>query len=99
MIIGIFINAILGVIMILMIVAFGYPRFLIYTNAINNQIKSDNRATVLSTVNMFASILRAILYPIVGLLGEWNVYAVFIITGAMILVFTITCRVKNEYLE
>lgn len=99
MIIGIFINAILGVIMILMIVAFGYPRFLIYTNAINNQIKSDNRATVLSTINMFASILRAILYPIVGLLGEWNVYAIFIITGAMILVFTITCRVKNEYLE
>jgi MFS family permease len=97
--IGIFINVIIGIIMILMIVAFGYPRFLIYTNAINNQIASENRATVLSTINMFSSILRAIMYPIIGVLGEINVYAVFLITGLMILIFTVTSRVKKEYLE
>ncbi len=88
----------LGLVLILTIVAFGYTRYLIFVNGINLQIESENRATVLSTINMFGSLLRAILYPFVGLLVEWNVFSVFIMTGALILLFTLLTRSKNEYL-
>ena len=88
----------LGLALILTIVAFGYTRYLIFVDGINLQIESENRATVLSTINMFGSLLRAILYPFVGLLVEWNVFSVFIMTGSLILFFTLLTRSKNEYL-
>ncbi|MFX1573810.1 MAG: MFS transporter [Promethearchaeota archaeon] len=95
---GFTINPILGVLLILTIVAFGYPRYLVYVNGINRQIKSENRATVLSTINMFRSFLAAIIYPFIGIFVEWNLFAVFILTGILILIFTVLTRVKNEYL-
>ena len=88
----------LGVAIILIIVAFGYTRYFIFVNGINTQIESENRATVLSTINMFGSLIRAIIYPFVGLLVEWNVFAVFLITGGLILILTIFTRSKSEYL-
>ena len=87
-----------GVAIVLIIVAFGYTRYLIFVDGINTQIESENRATVLSTINMFGSLIRAIIYPFVGLLVEWNVYAVFIIIGGLILILTIFTRSKSEYL-
>ena len=88
----------LGVAIILIIVAFGYTRYLIFVDGINTQIESENRATVLSTINIFGSVIRAFVYPLVGLLVEWNVFAVFIITGGLILILTIFTRSKSEYL-
>ncbi|MFX1468633.1 MAG: MFS transporter [Promethearchaeota archaeon] len=88
----------LGLVIVLAIVAFGYSRYLIFVDGINLQMESENRATVLSTINMFGSFLRAILYPIVGLLVEWNIFVVFIMTGGLILLFTIFTRSKSEYL-
>lgn len=88
----------LGLTCILIIVAFGYTRYLIFVDGINSQIESENRATVLSTINMFGSLLRAILYPFVGLLVEWNVFIVFIMTGGLILFFSIFTRSKSESL-
>ncbi len=95
---GFSINAILGIILLLVIVAVGYPRFLIYVNGINKQIASENRATVLSTINMFGSLLMAVTYPFIGLLVEWNPFVVFIIIGVLIIFFTTLTRVKNDYL-
>jgi MFS family permease len=91
-------NTILGVLFVLIIVGIGYPRFLLYMNGINKYIESENRATVLSTINMFANILRAILNPIVGILVMWNINGFFLIMGIGILIFTLFTRVKNEYL-
>jgi hypothetical protein len=88
----------IGVGIIFTIVAFGYTRYLIFVDGINLQIESENRATVLSTINMFGSFLRAIIYPFVGLLVEWSIFGVFIITGCLILFFTIFTRSKSEYL-
>ncbi|MFX1328539.1 MAG: MFS transporter [Promethearchaeota archaeon] len=88
----------LGLVIVLAIVAFGYSRYLIFVDGINLQMESENRATVLSTINMFGSFLRAMLYPIVGLLVEWNIFVVFIMTGGLILLFTIFTRSKSEYL-
>ena len=95
---GFTLNPILGIILLLTIVAFGYPRFLIYVNGINKQIESENRATVLSTVNMFGSFLMAIIYPFIGLAVEWNLFVVFLIIGIVILIFTALTRVKNDFL-
>jgi len=89
---------ILGIFMLFLIVSFGYTRGLIYINGINKQIESENRATVLSTINMFGSISMAILYPFIGLIVEWNLYVMFIIIGIMILILTAFTKVKSEYL-
>jgi MFS family permease len=95
---GLTTNIFLGILIVIIIVGFGYTRFLHYMNGINKFIESENRATVLSTVNMFSSILRTIFNPIVGLLVMWNIYAFFIIIGVTILILTFFTRVKNEYL-
>ncbi|MCK4382693.1 MAG: MFS transporter, partial [Candidatus Lokiarchaeota archaeon] len=60
--------------------------------------ESENRATVLSTINMFGSISMAILYPFIGLIVEWNLFIMFIIIGIMILIFTAFTKIKSEYL-
>ena len=92
-------NAILGILLILTIVATGYPRYLIYINGINKQVESENRATVLSTINMFTSFLRALIFPFIGIiLDKWNVFIVFIFIGGLIILFTLLLRVKNDYL-
>ncbi|MFX0104622.1 MAG: MFS transporter [Candidatus Hodarchaeota archaeon] len=88
----------IGIAIMLTIVAFGYTRYLIFVDGINTQIESENRATVLSTINMFGSLLRAIFYPFIGLLVEWSVFGVFIITGIMIIFFTVFTRSKSEFL-
>jgi hypothetical protein len=88
----------IGVAIIFTIVAFGYTRYLIFVDGINLQIESENRATVLSTINMFGSLIRAVIYPFVGLLVEWSVFMVFILTGILILFFTVFTRSKSEYL-
>ena len=89
---------IIGVFMLFLIVSFGYTRGLIYINGINNQIESENRATVLSTINMFGSISMAILYPFVGLIVQMNLFIMFLIIGIVILILTAFSRVKSEYL-
>jgi len=89
----------LGIIILLVIVGFGYPRYLIYMHGVNKQIESENRATVLSTINMFQSLSMAILYPLIGFVVEtWSVYWFFIFNGIAILIFTMFTRVKNDYL-
>ena len=98
-ILGFAVFPILGILMFFLIVGFGYTRGLIYINGINKQIESENRATVLSTINMFGSISMAILYPFIGLIVvEWNLFIMFIIIGVIILILTAFTKVKSEYL-
>ncbi len=97
-ILGFAVIPIIGVLMLFLIVSFGYTRGLIYINGINKQIESENRATVLSTINMFGSLSMAILYPFVGLIVELNLFIMFIIIGIVILILTAFSRVKSEYL-
>jgi len=97
-ILGFVVIPILGIIMLFLIVSFGYTRGLIYINGINKQIESENRATVISTINMFGSISMAILFPFVGLIVELNLFIMFIIIGIVILILTALSRVKSEYL-
>jgi MFS family permease len=97
-ILGFAVIPIIGILMLFLIVGFGYTRGLIYINGINRQIESENRATVLSTINMFGSIARAILYPFIGFIVDWNLFIMFLIIGVSILILTALTKVKSEYL-
>jgi MFS family permease len=95
---GFTLNLYLGIFLVFVIVAFGYPRSLIYVNGINRQIEADERATVLSTINMFGSFFMALLNLLVGFIGSLNIFYVFIFVGIAIILFTIFTRAKSEYL-
>ena len=84
--------------LILIVIGFGFSRSILFIGGINKQIKTDNRATVLSTINMFASLIRTILYPLIGILVMWNLNLTFIALGTIIIVATLLSQVKSEYL-
>lgn len=85
--------------LILIVIGFGFSRSLLFTKGINKQIKTQNRATVISTISMIASLLRVILYPLIGFLGMMNLNITFLFLGAVIIVFALISRIKTEYLE
>jgi len=91
-------NLYIGILLILVIVAFGYPRFLIYVNGINRQIEAEERATVLSTINMFGSFSMAVLNLLVGFIGTLNIFYVYLLAGISIILLSIFTRAKSEYL-
>ncbi|MFX0138331.1 MAG: MFS transporter [Candidatus Hodarchaeota archaeon] len=84
--------------LILIVIGFGFSRSLIFVKGINNQIETENRATVISTINMVASLIRALLYPLVGYFVMWNLSMTFLMLGTLIIVFALISRTKNEYL-
>lgn len=91
-------NFILGITFLLIIVAVGYPRYLLFVNGINRVVESENRATVLSTIHMFTSVLRTIFFIFIGYIVSWNIFAIFIIIGGLIIILTFFSKVKSEYL-
>jgi MFS family permease len=97
-IMGLNANPYLGIFLVLIIVGSGYPRYLIYVNGINKQIEAEERATVLSTINMFRSFFMAIMFLIIGIIGTINIIYIFLFVGVAILIFTIFTRVKKDYL-
>ncbi|MFX1365540.1 MAG: MFS transporter [Promethearchaeota archaeon] len=84
--------------LILIVIGFGFTRSLIFVKGVNKQIETENRATVISTINMMASFIRAILYPFVGILVMWNLNMTFIILGIIITMSALITRIKSEYL-
>jgi len=86
----------LSIVLILIVIGFGFSRKILFVKSINFQIESENRATVLSTINMAGSLLRTVLYPFIGYLVMWNLNYTFIILGATIMVLIAISRIKNE---
>jgi len=86
------------IILFLIVIGLGLSRYIIFTNGINKQITKDNRATVLSTINVFSGILKAILYPLVGYLVLININVLYVVFGAMILFIALNSRIKKDYL-
>jgi MFS family permease len=84
--------------LILIVIGFGFSRSLIFVKGINQQIKTENRATVISAINMIASLIRAILYPLVGYLVMWNLNLTFIVLGVIIIIFAVISRIKSDNL-
>ena len=88
----------ISIVLILIVAGFGFSRQLIYSEGINKLIESESRATVLSTINMLGGIIQALMYPFIGIMATWNLFAVFVFLGAIMIMLTFLTPVKNEYL-
>ena len=62
------------------------------------KLKQMNELQFSGTINMFASFFIALLNLLVGFIGSLNIFYVFILVGATIILFTIFTRAKSEYL-
>jgi len=82
----------------LIVIGLGLSRYIIFINGINRQIKENNRATILSTINVISGILKAILYPLIGILIMFNINFLYLIFGILILFFALKSKIKKEYL-
>ena len=90
-------NVSLVLIAIIFSAAFGLSRSPLLINYINKHIPSPERATILSTVNMFQMLSWAIIFPFTGLLEEWSLAYTLVIFGICAVLFTFISRVKEEH--
>ena len=88
----------LSIALILIVIGMGFSRRIIFTEGINKQIESENRATVLSAIGMISCLLRALLYPLIGYIVLVNLRIAFISLGALIIFFAVTSRIKKDSL-
>ena len=87
-----------GILLIIIVIGFGFSRSIIFINGINKNIEEENRATILSTISMIRSFIITILYPVIGILVMWNLNYTFIILGISIILIALLSSVKNEHL-
>lgn len=65
----------------------------------NRHIHGANRATVLSTISLLASIFIAITQPIIGAIADYNLSAAFFATAGLIAFGAIFFRINKEDVE
>ncbi len=82
----------------LIVIGLGLSRYIIFTNGINKQIQENSRATILSTINVISGTLKAILYPLIGILVILNINFLYLIFGILIVFFALKSKIKKEYL-
>ncbi|NVM46629.1 MAG: MFS transporter [Candidatus Lokiarchaeota archaeon] len=82
----------------LIVIGLGLSRYIIFTNGINRLIQQDNRATILSSINVISGTLKAILYPLIGFLIMININFLYLLLGVIILLIALKSKVKKEYL-
>jgi len=88
----------LTVVLLLIVAGFGLSRYVLFQNYMNKYIESDIRATVISTISMIDRVVRAVLYPLVGILVEWSLTYSIMIIGAAIIVCALLSGVEEEHL-
>ncbi len=88
----------ISITLILIVIGFGFSRDILFVQVINKQIKTENRATVLSTISMITSLLRTVLYPIIGYLVMWNIRITFIFLGLIVILFALCTKMQDDFL-
>ncbi len=88
----------ISILLILLVLGMGFSRSILFTKGINKRIETENRATVISTINMFACLLHSILYPVIGYLTMNSLSITFVFLGSLIVIFTLISKLKNEYI-
>ena len=73
-------------------------RMPILLDFINQMIKSQNRATLLSTVSILEKAIIFILYPFVGLMADYSIDMAFMFLGILCLIFTLFTRIEEQSL-
>lgn len=92
-------NVYFVLIAIFMITGLKIMRSPVLSDFMNRHIESRNRATVLSGVSMLEKIIVMILYPIVGLLADFSLWATFLFLGIATLIFSLMNRIESEHIE
>lgn len=85
-------------VLLLLVAGVGVSRYVLFKSYMNKYIESDIRATVISTILMIDQVVRAILYPLIGLLVEWSLTHTIMIIGAAIIICALLSRVEEEHL-
>ena len=85
--------------LILIVVGLGFTRRILFVHGINKQIESNNRATIISTINMISSLIRSICYPLIGNLVMLNLNITLFSIGIIIFLMGIFTKVKKQYLH
>jgi MFS family permease len=95
-----FIYAFLPVVLvsIILVTSFGWSRIPLIVSYMNKHIPSSERATILSTINMFHTLLMVIAYPLLGISAEWSLAMTLLILGIVGIGVSLVVRVKEEYL-
>ncbi len=86
------------IVLFTVVVGVGISRGIIHVRAINNQIESENRATVLSTINIIGTSIKAIIFPLTGYLVMVSLSATFVVIGIVMLSLAVLSPIKNDYL-
>ncbi|MFC2174272.1 MFS transporter [archaeon] len=84
--------------LITLIAAFGLSRRALYANYYNKHIESKNRATVLSTIRMVGSFVRALLYPLVGVMVDFSLPLALGAIGVVLVAAALLSRVEDYML-
>jgi hypothetical protein len=71
----------------------------LFDHFMNIYIKSKDRASILSAINMLQRTFISILYPIVGLLSDISVYHAVGIISLLTFIFAIIGKVDESHLE
>ena len=77
---------------------FGLSRTPLYISYMNKFIPSDKRATILSVTSMARNIGICLASLAAASMADWSLKQMILLNGAIILLFALTTRVKEEYL-
>lgn len=90
-------NLYLGISLILVITGFGFTRRVLMDSYMNKYIESNNRATVLSTISMMSTLIKTLMYPVIGLLMEVSLNITLLILGILVIVSALVSKLE-EYM-
>ncbi len=91
--------AVASVLAILVIGSFGLARPPLFSSHLNRHIRSRERATVLSIVNMLQRLATAAIYVVVGPLADRSLSAMFLLLGVLALLLLALSPVRQADLE
>ena len=91
-------NLFFVLIAVFLVVGLKLLRMPILLDYINQMIKSQNRATLLSTVSILEKAIIFILYPFVGLMADYSIDIAFMFLGILCLIFTLFTRIEEQSL-
>lgn len=82
----------------LLIAGFGLTLKPLFQNYMNKYIEPEQRATILSAINMTRSIIAAMANIIFGYFVDWNTEYTLFGIGLIVIIFAIFSKVKEEHL-
>ncbi|MFA6214351.1 MAG: hypothetical protein WC717_03670, partial [Candidatus Micrarchaeia archaeon] len=71
----------------------------VFEHYLNFQIRSSERATVLSAISASERVVVAALYPIVGFVADASLQGAFLLLGAITLFFALKLRSDERVFE